>query len=106
MPCATVSRSSDELKREVAGEIVTIGLDGLATELYRLLERLPFVRDASIDDGLLRVYVEQGESALPAILRVLDRAGLAPDRIGLHRPSLDDVFLAKTGRSLRDDAAA
>ncbi len=38
------------------------------------------------------------------VLRLLDRAGLATHSLSLHRPSLDDVFLQQTGRSLRDAA--
>jgi ABC-2 type transport system ATP-binding protein len=49
--------------------------------------------------------VDQGEVAMPAILRLLDGAGLTLQTIGLHRPSLDDVFLRKTGRSLRETPA-
>jgi ABC-2 type transport system ATP-binding protein len=37
---------------------------------------------------------------------LLDGAGLEAASIALHRPSLDDVFLRQTGRSLRDDPAA
>jgi ABC-2 type transport system ATP-binding protein len=36
------------------------------------------------------------------VLRLLDGAGLPLGSIELHRPSLDDVFLAKTGRTLAD----
>ena len=53
----------------------------------------------------MRLYVDRGETALPALLRLLDGAGLAPKTIALARPSLDDVFLRQTGRSLRDEAA-
>jgi len=42
---------------------------------------------------------------MPAILRVLDGAGLELQTIALTRPSLDDVFLRQTGRSLRETAA-
>jgi len=42
---------------------------------------------------------------MPAILRLLDGAGLRLETISLARPSLDDVFLRKTGRSLREPAA-
>jgi ABC-2 type transport system ATP-binding protein len=49
--------------------------------------------------------VDQGEVSMPAILRLLDGAGLTLQTIGLHRPSLDDVFLRQTGRSLRETAA-
>jgi ABC-2 type transport system ATP-binding protein len=49
--------------------------------------------------------VDRGEVAMPNILRLLDAAGLQLQTIGLHRPSLDDVFLRQTGRSLRETAA-
>jgi ABC-2 type transport system ATP-binding protein len=42
---------------------------------------------------------------MPAILRILDGAGLELRTIALTRPSLDDVFLRQTGRSLREQAA-
>jgi ABC-2 type transport system ATP-binding protein len=40
---------------------------------------------------------------VPQILRLLDGAGLAATTIAMSRPSLDDVFLRKTGRSLREE---
>jgi ABC-2 type transport system ATP-binding protein len=35
---------------------------------------------------------------------LLDSAGIAVETLSLHRPSLDDVFLRQTGRSLREAA--
>jgi ABC-2 type transport system ATP-binding protein len=98
----------DELKRQIAGDVVTLGVDGSREAVVGLVADLPFVREAAGDDedGLVRLYVDSGETAVPHLLRVLDGAGLAPQSIALHRPSLDDVFLRQTGRSLRDDAAA
>jgi ABC-2 type transport system ATP-binding protein len=99
--------TSDELKQAVAGDVVTIGVEGSGARVLGLLESLPFVREASIDtdNGLVRLYVERGETALPQLLRLLDGAGLAPTSIALNKPSLDDVFLRQTGRSLREEAA-
>ena len=45
-------------------------------------------------------------SATPDILRLLDGAGLGLTTIALSRPSLDDVFLRQTGRSLRESDSA
>ena len=42
---------------------------------------------------------------MPAILRLLDGAHMQLVTMELHRPSLDDVFLRQTGRSLRETAA-
>ena len=71
----------------------------------QLLEKQPYVREACLEDGLVRLYVDRGETAVPNVLRLLDGHGLAPSTMDLHRPSLDDVFLKKTGRSLRETAS-
>jgi len=99
--------TSTELKRAVAGDVVTIGVNGAGASVLRLVQGLPFVREAGHDDdGLVRLYVDRGEEAVPPLLRTLDAAGFAPTSISLHKPSLDDVFLRQTGRSLREEPAA
>ena len=96
--------TADQLKRQVAGDLVTLSVQGDPVVAEALLAAQPFVREASREEGAIRLYVEQGEAALPAILRLLDGAGLPLETIALSRPSLDDVFLRTTGHSLRDDA--
>jgi ABC-2 type transport system ATP-binding protein len=98
--------TSDELKQAVAGDVVTIGVNGAGPAVLGLVEKLPFVREAGHEDGLVRLYVDRGELAVPQLLRMLDAAGFAPTSITLHKPSLDDVFLRQTGRSLREEPAA
>jgi ABC-2 type transport system ATP-binding protein len=95
----------DELKREVAGDVVRVGVAGDGARARALLAAQPYVREAAADDGEVRLAVDAGESAMPAILRLLDGAGLELRSISLSRPSLDDVFLRRTGRSLRDVAS-
>jgi ABC-2 type transport system ATP-binding protein len=99
--------TSDELKQAVAGDVVTIGVDGPREPVVALASGLAFVREIGEDDGgLIRLFVDRGETAVPQLLRILDAAGIATMSIALHKPSLDDVFLRQTGRSLRDEAAA
>jgi ABC-2 type transport system ATP-binding protein len=97
--------SPSELKHEISGDVLTIGVNGHGDEVVKLLAVQPFVRETGLEDGLVRLYVDRGEEAVPAVLRLLDAHGLAPSTMNLHRPSLDDVFLKKTGRSLRESAA-
>ncbi|MBX6721862.1 MAG: ATP-binding cassette domain-containing protein [Dactylosporangium sp.] len=94
-----------QLKREVAGDVVTLGLNGAGATARKLLEGEPYVRGIESVENTLRLYVEVGAAAIPQILRRLDDQGIALHSVELHRPSLDDVFLAKTGRSLRDEPA-
>jgi ABC-2 type transport system ATP-binding protein len=96
--------TSSELKREIAGDVVTVGLNGATPQAATLLKGEGYVNKLETLDNGLRLYVDSGATAIPHILRTLDGAGVALGSIELHRPSLDDVFLAKTGRSLRDSA--
>jgi ABC-2 type transport system ATP-binding protein len=99
--------TSDELKRHVAGDVVTLGFEGPRERVMALVGKLPFVREATDgEDGLIRLYVDRGEQALPHLLRLLDSAGFVTSSIALNKPSLDDVFLRQTGRSLREEPAA
>jgi ABC-2 type transport system ATP-binding protein len=103
-----VEGTPDTLKRQIAGDVVTIGLATHNGELRRaqdLLRGQPFVRELHEGETTMQLYVERGEDALPAILRTLDGAGLQLNTIALARPTLDDVFLRQTGRSLREEAA-
>jgi ABC-2 type transport system ATP-binding protein len=95
----------EELKRQIAGDVVRVGLADGHDAALELLTSQPFVREAAVEDGGVRLSVERGEADMPAVLRLLDSAGLQLQTISLSRPSLDDVFLRKTGRSLREQAA-
>jgi ABC-2 type transport system ATP-binding protein len=93
----------EELKREISGDVVTVGLNGSTQDAVKLLDEEPYVNKIEpAEGGGVRLYVESGAVAIPLILRALDGAGVQLGSIELHRPSLDDVFLEKTGRSLRE----
>jgi ABC-2 type transport system ATP-binding protein len=51
-------------------------------------------------DGALMVQLEHGASDVAPIVRALDEAGLLVESLNLVQPTLDDVFVAKTGRHL------
>ena len=99
------SGTPDELKRQVSGDVVTLAVNGAPDKARELLDRQPIVSELAVaGDGSLRLNVFNGAEALPALLRVLDDAGITLASINLSRPTLDDVFLTMTGRSLRDDS--
>jgi ABC-2 type transport system ATP-binding protein len=93
-----------ELKREISGDVLIVGLGvGAVEKAAALLRAEPYVnRLEPTDDGALRLFVDDGASTIPHVLRAIDGAGLPLATVELHRPSLDDVFLTKTGRSLRE----
>jgi len=95
----------DELKQLIAGDVVTLGLEiqnGHYQKIQNLLQGQRFVREMHKGEDEVQLYVEHGEENLAEIIRIMDNAGLRIRKVALTRPSLDDVFLRKTGRSLRD----
>ena len=100
-----VEGTPEELKRAVAGDVVTLTVGGDQQPAFDLIKDQPYVREAKLEHGSVHLYVDRGEVAMPAILRLLEGAGMQLMTVELHRPSLDDVFLRQTGRSLREAAA-
>lgn len=94
-----------ELKKQISGDIVTIGFSKIvhqkAKELFAFNHL--FIREAIWENQDLRLYVDQEESALLDILRLLDQASIPLETINMSLPSLNDVFLKKTGRLLREE---
>ena len=91
----------DALKRRVSGDLVLVGT-GEPGRVAAIAKRLGQVTELGVDERTARFRVPDGARVLPGLLRELDAAGIAMTSVEVRRPSLDDVFLALTGRTLRD----
>jgi ABC-2 type transport system ATP-binding protein len=89
-----------QLKAEIGSPTVeVVPADASAGEA--LAEKLASFGTLGRDgNGAVTVQLPGGESQLAEIVRALDQAHLKVASLALHQPSLDDVFLAKTGRKL------
>jgi ABC-2 type transport system ATP-binding protein len=97
------------LKQSIAGDIISLGLqmqNGTGTRIKEALADRPFLRELQETDGGVQLYVERGEEVLPDVLRLLDQTGASVRTVTLARPTLEDVFLRLTGRSLREEQSA
>jgi ABC-2 type transport system ATP-binding protein len=56
-----------------------------------------------VDGKTVLVEVENGAADIPRVVRALDEAGIAVESLELVRPTLDDVFVAKTGHHLEKE---
>ena len=90
----------DELKRDIGGDTVE-AIPADPHDLERAAEVLAgFGHGAAHSPKGVAVRLSRGAEQLAEIVRALDDADIALAHLQLHSPSLDDVFLAKTGRSL------
>ncbi len=103
------SGTPDSLKQQVSGDAVRLSLADAGqreTVLKVITETLPGATESSADGEVVSFRVSRGGAVLPGLLRTLDNQGVDLNGVEVHRPTLDDVFLTMTGRSLRDEEAA
>jgi ABC-2 type transport system ATP-binding protein len=97
----------EALKQQVSGDLVELVLAD-AAGLPRAAAALGALAPGSqpeVDGLTVSLRVPHAGRELAGLLRALDRDGIALGSIEVRRPTLDDVFLSLTGRSLREEAA-
>ena len=100
--------TADRLKAQLAGDRIVLVTDGdvSARRVVELAGRVAQAQEVEVDAGTVSLRVVEGAGTLPGLLRAFDADGLDVQAAEVRRPTLDDVFLTLTGRSLREDVAA
>ena len=99
--------TADELKEAVGGSVLELIVSD--DDRVRAMEAIAATTGeevAELGGRRLRVAAREGSRTLLEVVRALDAAGVEADDIGLHKPSLDDVFLAVTGEPAGQDLPA
>lgn len=94
------------LKSRLAGDRITVVVDpATVADAGSVLGRSGSELSESVDELGVAVSgrFDQGRQQLPVLLRELDAAGVSVRAADVRVPTLDDVFLSLTGRSLRED---
>jgi ABC-2 type transport system ATP-binding protein len=99
------SDTPDALKRQIAGDLVELVLasDSEVAAAASHLATLSATATPDVDGLVVSMRIQDAGAELPGLLRALDSAGVKLAAIEVRRPTLDDVFLTMTGRSLRED---
>jgi ABC-2 type transport system ATP-binding protein len=94
-----------ELKIALGGDIVSLTIKETARigTLAAAVKGQPAIRTVNATATGLDIRVESAEKAIPAILDAASRLDCRVEFIQYNRPRLDDVFIAHTGRSIKDD---
>jgi ABC-2 type transport system ATP-binding protein len=93
----------DELKDRLGGNVVEVHV--ASDDRAAAADALTVVADGDLrtEGQSLLIPATHGALTLTAAVRALDDAGVAPQDIGLRRPTLDDVFLTLTGHKAEDE---
>ncbi|TDA35627.1 MAG: ABC transporter ATP-binding protein [Hadesarchaea archaeon] len=92
--------SPSELKDSLGGDLLTLECEGEGVE--EVLGEMDGVREVKKEGTEYRIKVNKGESVAPLLLKALGERGLTVKRLSLTKPTLNEVYLEKTGRSFRD----
>jgi len=96
--------TSAELKRAATGgDVIEASFSSLGEDILDALEKLPIIRKVTKSQAGLTLLVENGAEALPRIVESVNASGGKIKSMTMREPTLDDVFLHFTGRSIRED---
>jgi len=105
--------SPEELKSAIEGDAVSLRMPSASAEeqtatfqkTEKILSAQPFVKKIMATHDGVNVYVDRADEAMPKILRLLEKEGVETASTTVSRPSLDDVFIKYTGRTIAEEAA-
>jgi ABC-2 type transport system ATP-binding protein len=97
----------ENLKQQVSGDAVRLSIadTSQAPAVMKIVRELEGAVEVETEDAVVGFRIPRGGSVLPGLLRSIDAQGIELHGVEVHRPTLDDVFLTMTGRSLRDEDA-
>jgi ABC-2 type transport system ATP-binding protein len=91
-----------ELKDSIGGDVIELVLSDYSKDFSEDIAKMPYVIDAKRKSETYRIKVSKGEEALPKIIENILKMNLKVSKVSLIKPTLDQVYLEYTGRSLRE----
>jgi ABC-2 type transport system ATP-binding protein len=95
-----IEGTSEQLKSRMGGDVIEFQVRPDKVAKAAKTVQVFGIKAPIIEGNTITLPVKEGRKKLVEVVRTLDAAKIAPESIALHRPSLDDVFLAVTGSEL------
>ncbi|HDN05526.1 MAG TPA: ATP-binding cassette domain-containing protein [Candidatus Bathyarchaeota archaeon] len=93
--------SPENLKNRLGGDIITLSVNE-KEDISSLIEKIENVKEIKRTNGEYRIKVKDGELTAPLIIETLRRKEIKVTRLSLSKPTLNEVYLEYTGKSMRD----
>jgi ABC-2 type transport system ATP-binding protein len=94
------------LKDTLGGDVVSLELEGDSTAFREALGREDWIKRSKLHEGVLSLTMERGERRIPELVMLAREKGVTVNCVNLRKPSLEDVFLHFTGRTIREQEAS
>lgn len=93
------------LKNSMGGDIVTLDIQGDGKTLKANLEKEKWIKSATLRSNAIDISLKEGERYIPKIIEIAEHAKVKIDSVHFHKPSLEDVFIQYTGKTIREEEA-
>ncbi|MGD6808322.1 MAG: ATP-binding cassette domain-containing protein [Candidatus Bathyarchaeia archaeon] len=97
-----VTGTPAELKDSLGGDIITLSIQNLAQDITDLISKVEGVKEVKKENGEYTIKSSNGELTAPLIIEALRKNGHVVTKLSLTKPTLNEVYLQYTGRSMRD----
>ncbi|UCH72526.1 MAG: ATP-binding cassette domain-containing protein [Thermoplasmatales archaeon] len=91
----------NNLKNSIGNDIITLSTSHI-DKLSKKLKEQSWIKKTKKHDSFLTLGVEKGEEKIPAIIEIAQSLDIKIKSISVRKPTLDDVFIYFTGRTMRD----
>ncbi len=97
--------SPEELKNGLGGDLLSVETDD-HQKLSALLTEVEWAGEPKVHDGCVHLAVMEGESKIPALMQLATSSQVMVRSVTLKKPTLEDVFLHHTGRTIREETGS
>jgi ABC-2 type transport system ATP-binding protein len=94
--------SPARLKDSLGGDVVSLEIGANISALLEQLKTLNWIKSLKQHEDVLSLSLEHGERRIPELIQLAQSCGATVNCVNLHKPSLEDVFLNFTGRTIRE----
>lgn len=102
-----VTGNPGNLRASLGGDVIQVKASGLTLDLMGkftdLVRAVPAVKNVRQENGSFVITAASAEQTIPQLFNAANQIGMKIEGISAKQPSLDDVFLTYTGRTLRDE---
>ncbi|MGC9165781.1 MAG: ATP-binding cassette domain-containing protein [Thermoprotei archaeon] len=95
-----------ELKESIGGDIITIQIASDATTALKIINSIEGITETKNIGETIRIKTKDGSSTAPKIIEMLNKNGIKVTKISITEPTMDEVYMEYTGKSLREEQAS
>jgi ABC-2 type transport system ATP-binding protein len=99
----------EKLKSTVSTDVIALEISNQSVNMDGFLEflkRMRWINGIKWKSGMLHLNVKEGDKKIPRIIRIAGKFEVIITAVNIHKPSLEDVFIKITGKTIREEEAA